>query len=211
MRRIAVGIGGGSGTGKSTLAEKLIAREPDIFALIQLDDYFRKSDKVPTDDGRENRDHPEALDFDTFAHDLAELKAGRSVVLMTKNHKFNPLYAETKTKIRIEMRPKPIILAEGFLVFYDERVRTLLDKSIWLEAPNELRWERRVGRRERATRDNEYHQKIIEPMYRQFVEPTRKYADRVLDVSSLNEEQVVKEMERWFRPYLISGEFKKIR
>src|SRR3990167_6286082 len=122
MRRIAVGIGGGSGAGKSTLGESLAAREPDTFALIQLDDYFRKSDKVPTVDGRKNRDHPESLDFDKFVHDLAELKAGRSVILMTKNHKYNPLYDETKTKVRIEVSPKPIILAEGFMILYVLRV-----------------------------------------------------------------------------------------
>src|SRR3989344_6739148 len=211
MRRIAVGIGGGSGAGKSTLGESLAAREPDTFALIQLDDYFRKSDKVPTVDGRENRDHPESLDFDKFVHDLTELKAGRSIVMMTKNQKYNPLYAETKTKIRIEVRPKPISLAEGFLILYDQRVRALLDKSIWLEAASEIRWNRRVGRKIRLIRDDEYQKKILEPMHREFVEPTRRYADKILDAGSLNEQDILKETEHWFRSYLVSGELKKFR
>jgi len=211
MRRIAVGIAGGSGSGKSTLGEKLLELEPDIFTLIQLDDYFRKPEQVPTLAGRLNMDHPDAINFDKFTHDLAELKAGRSITLLTRNQKFSPLYNETKIKARLEQRPSPIILAEGFLILYDSRVRALLDKSIWLDASAELRWERRVGRKKRHFPDDDYHEKVLRPMHQEFAEPTRKYADKILDAGRLDEHDILKEIEEWFRPYLISGEFRKFR
>src|SRR3989344_2174792 len=209
-RIVMVGIAGGSGVGKSTLGEELLTREPDIFQLIQLDDYFRKPFPVFSVESKENRDHPNALDFDGFVRDLTELKTGRSVVLMTKNRKYNPGYDETNEKVRVELRPKPIILVEGFLILHDERVRALLDKSIWLDAPGETRWDRREGRNELVKKDTEYQRKILEPMHQEFVEPTRRYADKVLDTDLLTAKEVRREIERWFHPYFISGELKNL-
>jgi uridine kinase len=205
MHNIVVGITGGSGAGKSTLGENLIRAEPDIFVLIQLDDYLRKPHEVPILEGRENWDHPAALDFETFARDLADLKEGRKVVLRTKNRRFNPDYGETRIKIPIEVRPKPVILAEGFLVLYDPHVRTLLDRSIWLDAPSQKRWDRRVH-----FKDDEYRNKIYDPMHAQYIQPTRVFADKILDADQLNQQEIFREIESWFQPYFHSGELGRL-
>ncbi|OGG55802.1 hypothetical protein A3D71_00710 [Candidatus Kaiserbacteria bacterium RIFCSPHIGHO2_02_FULL_55_20] len=197
MKRIVlIGIAGGSGAGKSTLTSKLMASDPDAYGFIELDDYMKKVEDVPKLLGRDNWDHPETIDFGKLVQDLKDLKAGRSIMRLTKNRSYNPSFGETRIMIPIEVRPRPIMLVEGFYILYDRRVRDLLDKKIWLEAGHERRWERRAH-----FKDDQYETGVNKPMYEQFVFPTRQYADAIIDAEGKNGEEVFREVEVMMKPY----------
>ena len=197
MNPIFVGVAGGTGAGKSTLCTMLIDKYPAKIGLIQLDDYFKPSVEVSKFKGRTNWDHPNALYLDNLANDLAELLHGKSVLINTKNERLNPGYKKTSRRIPVKFQPKPIMLVEGYLVLYDERVRKLLNTSIWLDAEHEARWRRRVH-----FKYPKYEKEVLLPMYKQFAEPTKQHAQHIIDVSYLSKEQVLKEVEQLLKNYL---------
>jgi len=190
LESILIGISGGSGAGKSTLCTALQDKYPDQIGLVQLDDYFKPSAEAPTHEGYSNKEHPDALYFDKFNEDLEKLSQGNSVVINTKNERLNPEFKVTKKRIPVEVRAKPIMLVEGFLVLFDERVRKLFHTSIWLDVDHETRWERRVH-----FKNSEYEKKVLIPMHKKFAEPTKQFAAHVIDVSRLTREQVLAEAE----------------
>jgi uridine kinase len=185
MKPIFIGIAGGTGAGKSTLCAALVDRYPDEIGLIQLDDYFKPSAEIPRFEGHANWDHPDALFFDKLAGDLAKLSQGKAVIINTKNERLNPHYKKTDKRIPVEFHPKPIMLVEGYLMLFDERVRKFLTTAIWLNVDHETRWARRVH-----FKSPEYEEKVLRPMHEQFVEPTKQYAAHIIDVSDLSKEQV---------------------
>ena len=190
MKPIFIGITGGTGAGKSTIANSLQDKYPNKIGLVQLDDYFKPSTEVTEFKGYRNWDHPNMLDFDKIVKDLSELSQGKSVMIETKNEKLNPEYKKTRKKVSVELSPKPIILVEGHFVLFDERIRGFLDTSIWLDVDYEKRWERRVH-----FKYPEYKEKVLKPMHDKFVEPTKKYADHIIKASALTESQIEREVE----------------
>lgn len=190
IKPIFIGIVGGTGAGKSTLCTLLEEKYPDQIGLIQLDDYFKPWDDIPKHEGHTNCEHPDALYLDQFVSDLVELSKGNSVIVNTKNEKYNPNYKNTKIRIPFKINPKPIMLVEGYLVLWDERVRNLLSTSVWLEVDHKTRWERRVH-----FKNSEYEEKVVIPMHKQFVELTKQYVKYVIDVSTLSKEQVFNKAE----------------
>ena len=187
---IFIGIVGGTGAGKSTLCTLLEEKYPNQIGLIQLDDYFKPKEEQPKIGDILNFENPNSLYLDKFFSDLVELSKGNSITVNTKNEKLNPDYKNTKVRIPIEIKPKPIMLIEGYLVLWDERVRNLLSTSIWLEVDHKTRWERRVH-----FKNSEYEQKVLIPMHKQFVESTKQYAEHIIDVSDLSKEQVFEKAE----------------
>lgn len=191
MKTIFIGIAGGTGAGKSTLSNSLKNKYSDKIELIQLDDYFKSSNDKPKVGDIVNSDHPDSLYFDKLVNDLTELAQGRSVIINTKNEYLNPEYKETKKRIPVKFYSKRIILIEGFLVFHDERIRKLLSTSIWLDVDHDTRWARRVH-----FKNSEYEEKVLKPMHEQFAEPTKKFAEYIIDVSDLSSEQVLEKVEK---------------
>ena len=187
-----IGITGGSGAGKSTLCNALKSKYPDKIQVIQLDDYFKPSDQKPKIGNITNSDHPDSLYIDKLVDDLLKLKNGEAVMINTKNQILNPNYPQTKEKIPILFESKPIIIVEGFLVLYDSRIRDLLSISIFLDTEHETRWSRRFAY---TNKNAEYEKLVIIPMHNQFVEPTKKYADHIIDVSIIKKEEVLKKVE----------------
>jgi len=185
-----IGITGGTGAGKSTLCNALQDKYPDQIGLIQLDDYFKPSEEKPKVGDIVSSDHPESLYLDKLANDLVELSKGNSVFINTKNEKLNPEYKNTKTRIPVEFFPKPIMLVEGFLILHDELIRKMLSTSIWLEIDHETRWSRRVH-----FKNSEYENKVLIPMHKKYVEPTKEYTEHIIDVSDLSKEQVFEKVE----------------
>jgi len=192
-----IGIAGGSGAGKSTLCTALQEKYPNEIGLIQLDDYFKPWDDIPKHKGHTNCEHPDALYLDKFVSDLKELSKGNSVIVNTKNEKLNPDYKNTKIRIQAEIKHKPIMLIEGYLILWDDRVRKLLETSVWLEVDHTKRWERRVH-----FKNPEYEKKVLIPMHNQFVGPTKKYGEHIIDVSDLSKEQVLEEVEKIINKFL---------
>jgi uridine kinase len=156
---ILIAVAGGSGAGKSTLCTKLIDAYPDKIGLVQLDDYFKPAAEVPYIRGYEVWDHPDSLFLNRLASDLEQLKNGNAVMINTKNLRLNPSYAQTEKRIKVLFEPKPIMLVEGYLVLYLKAIRDLLETSIWLEAPHDMRWDRRVH-----FRNSGYEKDILMPM-----------------------------------------------
>ncbi len=190
-----IGIAGGSGSGKSTLAVALCKKYPDRCAVVHLDDYFVSTAEAPKLAGFTNWDHPDAIRFDDLLRDLQMLKNNLPIRVMTKSELYNPEYrAESKNKIEYTIAPKPIIILEGYLALHDPRIREMLDYKIYLDLSIEESAKRRSANK--FALDPDYFSQILVPMHRQYVEPTRQYADLVVDVSYMNQEEVVSMVER---------------
>jgi uridine kinase len=197
MKTIFIGIAGGTGAGKSTLCSALVARYPEQIGLVQLDDYFKPASEVPKFEGHTNYDHPDALYIDKLAADIEKLSKGKSTVINTKNELLNPDYKKTGTRVPIEFKPRPVMLVEGYLVLFDERIRKFLSTSVWLEAGHDLRWSRRAH-----FKNSEYEEKVLLPMHKKYAEPTKQYARHIINVSSSSKEQVLDEAESIIKKFL---------
>ena len=197
MKTIFIGIAGGTGAGKSTLCSALMDKYPEKVGLIQLDDYFKPSTEVPKFAEHENWDHPDALYLDKLAKDLSDLSKGKSIIINTKNERLNPEYRKTEKRIPVKFQPMQTILVEGYLVLLDEQIRKFLSTSIWLEADHALRYRRRVH-----FKYPEYEKEVLLPMHKQFAEPTKHYAEHIIDVSDLSQEQIVEKVENILKKFL---------
>jgi uridine kinase len=182
---LLVGIAGGSGSGKSSLAAALeAALGPDRTARLAHDAYYRDRAAVPElDRSSLNYDVPDAFDQSLFLEHLQALGAGRPVA--------PPAYSfatHCRTGQLPVVAPRPIVLVEGILLLWDPAVRAALDLRIYLDAPERMRLERRLRRdvRERGrTTDGVLLQfaATVREAHRTYVEPTRTMADLVLGTS----------------------------
>lgn len=185
-----VGIAGGTGAGKSTLAIGLVQQEPQTYALVHVDDYCKRLEDAPRMGEFINWDHPDAIRFDDLLRDLAALKQGDSIRLTTKGELYHPEYdPEAPHKIPYEIIPKPVVLVEGYLALYDERIRSLMDVRIFLDMPVEESHKRRSGNKRRQK--EVYFTEVLIPAHKKYVEPTKAFATLVLDVSKKTTEEVL--------------------
>lgn len=176
-----IGIAGGSGSGKTyfaeTLAEKLGSEKS--FVLYQ-DNYYRdQSAKFDFDGGSVNFDHPDAIDFELLSQHLAELKKGHSIQI--------PLYdfaTHSRRDETIHQEPKKVVILDGILVLSQEILHPHYDYTVFVETPEDVRYERRLKRdiEERGRKEegvyNQFH-KQVKPMHDQFVEPSKKHAQLI--------------------------------
>ena len=188
-----IGITGGSGAGKTTLGNNLKNKYSDKIELVQLDDYFKPKSERPKLGDIINSGHPDALYLDKLAEDLIKLSRGESVVIHTRNEYLNPEYEKTKKQLPFLFHPKPIVLVEGFLLLHHKKIRKLFNTSIFLDANHEVRWNRCAHIQDKG---EEYKEKIMIPMHEQYIEPTKKYTEHIIDSSELNVEQVFKKAEK---------------
>ena len=189
-----IGIAGGSGSGKSTLCVSLCKNHPDKCALLHVDDYFKKTEEAPEFNGFKNWDHPDSLRFDDIYRDLVSLREGREVTIRTKGELYNPEFQhELKNKKEVVISPKPIIILDGYLAFYDPKLRELMDLKIYLDITVQKSIKRRSPNK--FAPGEEYFEKVLFPMHEKFVEPTKQYADIVIDASGKNQEEVYKIVE----------------
>ena len=182
MTAKAIGISGGSCSGKSTLTRKIFDRlGPDQCVILPQDDYFFGFGDAPEGKGGPNFDHPDAVDFEQMCLQLAQLKNGQTID--------RPLYdfpthmPKTETE-RTESRP--VIFIDGILILQHQPLRDLLDLSIFVECDAETRFARRLERdvRERgrtAQSVNEQFANQVGPMHDLHVEPSKTHADIVIN------------------------------
>tara|TARA_R110002033_G_scaffold111886_1_gene157285 strand:+ start:1410 stop:2015 length:606 start_codon:yes stop_codon:yes gene_type:complete len=178
----AIGISGGSCSGKSTLIRKIFDKlGSDQCVILPQDDYFFGLGDAPEGKGGANFDHPDAVDFDQLCKQLAELKNGQAID--------RPLYdfpthmPKTETE-RTESRP--LILIDGILILQHQPLRDLLDFSIFVECDSETRFARRLDRdvHERGRTAQSVHDQFanhVGPMHDLYVEPSKIYADVVIN------------------------------
>lgn len=184
---IIIGIAGGTGSGKSTFTNRLKDMFGDDVTVIYHDNYYRRHDDIPFEERKViNYDHPDSLETELLLEHLAALKMGETVQC--------PVYDFSKHNRSdefTEIRPSEIILLEGILVMADERLREMMDIKVFVDADADERILRRVQRdiKERGRDiDNikEQYLTTVKPMHYMYVEPTRHYADIVIN-SGMND------------------------
>jgi uridine kinase len=177
-----IGIAGGTGSGKSTVARKIADGLPaDSVAVIDHDSYYRdRSDLTYEARSRLNFDHPDSLDNDLLVQHLESLRSGSGVDVPNYDFKTHARLAERR---RVE--PPRILIVEGILVFVEERVRSLLDVKIFVDTDADIRVFRRIrrdleqrGRTFQQVREQYYA--TVRPMHLQFVEPSKRWADLIV-------------------------------
>ena len=191
MRPLIVGIAGGTASGKTTTSEALVEQLGDRCVLIHHDRYYHSMPSEYFDDPtRYNFDHPEALDTTRLIADLELLRQGRSVELPTydfENHR--------RSDCSDRVAPHPLIIVEGILTLADAGLRAQLDKRVYVHAPDDVRLIRRIRRdmvsRGRSIADIlDQWERTVSPMHQEFVEPSRRHADLVVDGVTTTEAMV---------------------
>jgi uridine kinase len=188
-RSLVVGVAGGSGSGKSTVAHALVrAFDESTAVVIDCDAYYRDFSHMSAGErSAVNWDHPDSLDLERLAADLSRLAGGEAIC--------KPLYDFVTHRRRAEVEkiaPRNVIVAEGILLFADRRVRDLCDIRVFVDADADLRLIRRLQRdmQERGRPLEEIlHQYLttVRPMHLEFVEPGKRYADVIVPQGGHNE------------------------
>ena len=182
MNQMIIGISGGTGSGKTTVANRILESvSASEVVFIQQDSYYRNLKDLPLDYNKvANFDHPDALDNDLLVHHVRKLKAGEGIDLPLYDFKTNSRLHETR---RVE--PKPIVIVEGILIFADPRLLEQMDIKVFVDTPDDIRFIRRL-RRDVAERGRtvesviEQYLGTVRPMHMQFVEPSKRYADVII-------------------------------
>jgi uridine kinase len=179
-RTIVIGLGGGSGSGKTTIAEALVEAIEGV-AYIRHDDYYRHRPELTFEERtRVNYDHPGSLDTSLLVAHLEALRAGQPVD--------RPAYDFTthlRSEERVRVDPAPVVVVEGILVLADPELRRLMDLKIYVDTDADLRLARRMERdiSERGrTPDSVLDQYLttVRPMHLEFVEPSKRHADMII-------------------------------
>ena len=185
---ILIGIAGGSGSGKTSIS-KAIASDfgKSEVALIEQDSYYKNLSNITIEErSLVNFDHPDAIDFTLMRNHLQKLMEGNVVDI--------PIYdytTHTREKKSREIEKHHIIILEGILSLFDQKIRNMMDIKIYVETADDIRVIRRIKRdinkRERTFSSViEQYYKTVRPMHIQFVEPTKKYADIIIPEGGQN-------------------------
>jgi uridine kinase len=189
MKPITIGVAGGTGSGKTTVALKILERVGfDHIAYVPHDAYYRNAADLPPAERAElNFDHPNSLDNELMIAHLRQLQASQPVDIPVYDFKTDTRTAQTR-----HIDPQPIILVEGILIFADKRLRDLMDMKIFVDADADLRLIRRLQRdineRGRAAESViAQYLRTVRPMHLEFVEPSKRYADVIIPEGGFNE------------------------
>ena len=179
---LIIGLGGGSGSGKTTIARSIVeAIGPDNVALIQHDAYYHDQTDLPMEERvKVNYDHPDSFETSLLVAHLRELRAGRPIERPIYDF---TVYNRLRETVRVE--PQPAVIVEGILVLYEPELRDLMDLKIYVDTDPDLRILRRLERdlKERGRSFDSVHDQYlatVRPMHLQFVEPSKRYADIVI-------------------------------
>jgi uridine kinase len=186
---ILVGIAGGTGSGKTSFAERLHARlGQDRCVSLAQDSYYKDGSSVgPEAQAALNYDHPDAFDTSLLIQDLRALKAGRPVPHLTYDH------ATYSRKVQADpLSPRPVILLEGILILAEEPLRRLMDIKLFIDTDADVRILRRLRRdiHERGRSFESVERQYLDsvrPMHLEFVEPSKRYADLIIPEGAENE------------------------
>ena len=185
---LVIGIAGGSGSGKTTVAQEILNRVgPDQIAFLQHDSYYKDLSGLPPVQRAEvNFDHPNSLETDLLIQHIAALRDGRPVEV--------PIYdfsAHSRTDRTFTVMPRRVILVEGILIFADAALRELFDIKLFVDTDSDIRFIRRLQRdiaeRGRTTEMViKQYQATVRPMHLEFVEPSKRYADVIIPEGGFN-------------------------
>jgi uridine kinase len=186
---VLVGIAGGTGSGKTSLATRIRERVgEDRCLLVAQDSYYKDGSTLsPAAQAAINYDHPDAFDTPLLVDDLRDLKAGRPVPCLTYDHA-----TYSRRVLPDALTPKPVVLLEGILILAEEPLRRLMDIKLFIDTDADVRILRRLQRDivdrgrtfESVTRQ---YLGSVRPMHLEFVEPSKRYADLIIPEGAQNE------------------------
>ena len=187
-KTILIGIAGGTGSGKTSVANAILAEfSSSEVVLIQQDSYYHDLKHLHIDErATVNFDHPDAVDFNEMCENLQSLVDGQTVQIPMYN--FN---THTRTDDTLTIGNHHIIVLEGILALFDEKIRNMMDIKLYVDTPDDIRIIRRIKRdinKRGRTFESviEQYYNTVRPMHQQFVEPSKKYADVIIPEGSHN-------------------------
>lgn len=185
---LIIGITGGTGSGKTTVVDQIVAELPENeVCVISQDSYYRDTSELSYEERVAiNFDHPQAIDFDLLVGHLIDLRNGKSFEQPVYSFKDHNRTGET-----ITTHPRKVIIVEGILIFSNPEIREMFDIKIFVHADSDERLIRRLKRdiSERGRDLSEVlerYQKTLKPMHQQFIEPTKEFADIIIPTNKYN-------------------------
>ena len=185
---LVIGIAGGSGSGKTTVAQEILNRVgPERIAFLQHDSYYKDLTGLPPAQRAEiNFDHPNSLDTSLLIEHIVSLRDGKPVQVPIYNFSIHSRTDQTFT-----VAPHRVILVEGILIFVEAALRDLFDIKIFVDTDADIRFIRRLQRdiseRGRTTESViKQYQLTVRPMHLEFVEPSKRYADVIIPEGGFN-------------------------
>lgn len=185
---LIIGICGGTGSGKTTVVNKILEILPaNHVAILSQDSYYKDNSTISIEERKHiNFDHPNSIEFDLLVKQLNELKNGNSIKM--------PIYSYitcTRSSETIEIQSKEVIIIEGILLFSDERIRNICNVKVFVDAAPDERL-LRVIKRDIIERGRNVEQTLdryidtVKPMHEQFIEPTKRFADIIVPLGGEN-------------------------
>jgi uridine kinase len=186
---LTIGIAGGTGSGKTTVVNKILGRIPrDLVALVPQDAYYYDNSHLPLEERQQiNFDHPDSLEFDLLVDHIRKLKAGMTVQ--------QPIYSYltcTRAEETLTVEPREVIILEGILIYTHQPLVEEIDIKVFVDADSDDRLgrviERDIMERGRDVKKVlERYEKTVKPMHLQFIEPSKRYADIIVPQGGMNE------------------------
>ncbi len=184
-RPIIIGVTGGSGSGKTSVSRAIFDHS---LMMLQEDSYYKSQDDIPFEERTKvNYDHPNAFDTDLLIEQLEDLLSWKTIEI--------PVYdyaAHTRSKEVLVQEPREVIIVEGILTLNDARLRDLMDIKIFVDTDDDIRIIRRIqrdieerGRTLQSVIDQ--YLETVKPMYHQFIEPSKRYADIIVPEGGENQ------------------------
>ncbi len=189
--KLVIGIAGGTGSGKSTMSEKLIETFGGRAILINQDDYYKDLSHMTEEErAKQNFDHPDSIDFELLHKHLLQLKDNKPIEVPIYNFCHHAREAHTRT-----IKSADIIILEGILLFAVPEIRALCDLKVFVETDDDVRLLRRIERdmNERARDFNsirDQYMTTVKPMHDAFVEPSKRFADVIIPTLTRNDNGV---------------------
>lgn len=185
---LIIGLAGGSGSGKTTVAQGILQRVGrENIAFLQHDSYYKDLGSLPPNQHAEvNFDHPDSLETELLIQHIKQLKAGQAIEV--------PIYdfsKDRRTDRTFTVQPHSVILVEGILIFAEPKLRKLFDIKIFVDTDPDIRFIRRLERdlseRGRSTESViKQYLATVRPMHLDFVEPSKRYADIIIPEGGFN-------------------------
>ena len=185
---LVIGIAGGTGSGKTTIAHEILHRVgANKLAILSHDAYYRNQKGIPFEErAKVNYDHPDSLETELLVEHVKQLKQGHQVHMPVYDFTTHSRKEET-----VLIEPQPVILVDGILIFVERELRVLFDVKIFVDTDPDIRFIRRLQRdiiERKRTQESVIRQYLetVRPMHMEFVEPSKRHADVIIPEGGYN-------------------------